>query len=70
MGISASGVLVSIVLHNFLYALGVLTKNIILLHYIFEFLHAAFFIIGLVICPIVFVISLVNSLRLPIHTRD
>lgn len=70
MGLSSSGFLASVLLHNFFYALGVLTVNISLLHYLFEFLHAGFFIIGVVVCPIVFVISTVTGAKLLIHTQD
>ena len=48
-GISAIGFPVSVVLHNFFYALGVLTENIVVLKFLFEILHAAFFLIGLIL---------------------
>lgn len=70
IGVSSSGFLISVVLHNFLYALGVLTTNIFFLHYLFEFLHAAFFIIGTILCPIGFIIGVVSSVKLLIHTQD
>jgi len=70
MGFSSSGFLTSVVLHNLLYALGILTINIVPLHYLFEFLHVAFFMIGVVACPIGFIISTVAGAKLLIHTQD
>ena len=63
-GASAAGFFVSVLLHNFLYALGVLAKDIKVLHYLFEFLHAAFFIIAIFICPIGFLIGIAGSIIL------
>lgn len=61
-GVSAVGFLASVLLHNFFYALGVLTNNIFVLHFLFEFLHGAFFIIGLFICPVGFLVGGVGSI--------
>jgi len=69
-GVSSSGFLASVVLHNFFYALGVLTINFVVLHYFFEFLHAAFFLVGIVVCPIVFIIGAVTGTRQFIRTQD
>ena len=60
-GISAAGFFVSILLHNFLYALAIVTSHIIILKYIFEFLHATFFIIAMLVCPLGFLIGVVGS---------
>jgi len=51
-GASATGFLVSLLLHNFLYGLSVITHHISTLHYLFEFLHAVFFIIAISIMKI------------------
>ena len=66
-GLGAAGFFVCVLLHNFLYALGVLTENIAVLHYLFEFLHAAFFLIGLLLCPLAFVIGVIGSI---VHSRS
>lgn len=63
-GVSAAGFFVSVLLHNFLYALAVLTVNIKILHCLFEFLHAAFFLIGLLACPLGFLIGAAGSVIL------
>lgn len=60
VGFSAAGFLVLVILHNLMYALAVLTENIVVLHYTFEFLHAAFFLIGLIGCPIGFIVGVVG----------
>jgi hypothetical protein len=51
-------------LHNVFYALGILAENIIVIKYIMEFLHAASFIIALLISPITFLIGAIASLIL------
>ena len=61
-GFSALGFPVSVILHNFFYALGVLAGNIVVLKSILEFLHAAFFLIGLIGCPIGFLIGVIGSI--------
>jgi hypothetical protein len=60
-GVSAAGFFVSIVLHNLLYALAIVASHIIVLKYIFEFLHAAFFILAILVCPLGFLIGATGS---------
>ncbi len=60
-GISAAGFFVSILLHNLLYALAIVASHIIILKYIFEFLHAVFFIIAIVVCPLGYLIGTIGS---------
>ena len=61
-GASSVGFLLSVLLHNFLYALSVLVQHVSLLHNLAEFLHATFFIIGIFIYPIVFVVGIIGSI--------
>lgn len=61
-GASAIGFPVFVILHNLFYALGVLAGNIVVLKSIMEFLHAAFFLIGLIGCPIGFLIGVIGSI--------
>ena len=68
-GISAAGFLVSVILHNFLYALAILAENIAILHYTFEFLHTAFFIVGIIGCPIGFLVGVIGFLVLHFHKK-
>jgi len=63
-GASSSGFFVSILLHNFLYGLAVITARITILHYLMEILHGLFFIVGIVVCPIGFLIGIVGSIVL------
>ena len=63
-GASAIGPLVGSVLHNVFYAFAILTEHITVLHYIFEFVHAAFFIIALLVCPAVFLVGVIGTIVL------
>ncbi len=60
-GLSAIFPLVGTLLHNFFYALAVKFTNF---EIIFEFLHAAFFILALVIAPILFLVGTIGSIIL------
>jgi hypothetical protein len=62
MGASAIGPLVGSILHNVFYAFGILSENIVVLRYLFEFLHVAFFLIALLVCPLGFIVGVVGSL--------
>ena len=61
-GISAASILPASILHNVFYAFGILAENILVLKYLFEFLHAAFFIFAIPVCPILFLVGVVGSL--------
>ncbi len=54
-GMSALGTFIAIFLHNAFYALGVLTENIIVLHYFMEAIHVFFFLVAIFVCPIGFI---------------
>ena len=68
-GVSAAGFFVGILLHNFLYALAIVASQIIILKYIFEFLHAVFFILAVIVCPLGFLIGATGSAILFIKKR-
>lgn len=63
-GVSSAGFFVSILLHNFLYGLAVITARITILHYLMEALHGLFFIVGIIVCPIGFLIGVVGTIVL------
>ncbi len=63
-GISSPGFFMSVLLHNFLYALAEITKQINLLSRLFEVLHVIFFIIAVIVCPIGFLVGIIGSLLL------
>lgn len=63
-GASALGLPVSVVLHNFFYALSVVFSAIPLLKFIMEVLHVSFFLIAIPVCPVVFLIGAIASIIL------
>ena len=64
--IGSIGVLAGSILHNLLYAMAILTQETLLLSWLFEFLHAAFFIFSLIVCPILFIVGTIGTV---IHYR-
>ncbi|MEN8252270.1 MAG: hypothetical protein ABFQ53_01685 [Patescibacteria group bacterium] len=50
-GTCGTGFMISVVLHNLLYAMSILTEDIFLLKYFFEALHVFFFLVGVFVCP-------------------
>lgn len=63
-GASAAGFFVFVILHNVFYAINFLTKDIFILNYLMQGLYVLFFFIAVPICPIVFLIGLIGSVRL------
>ncbi|MBW2991708.1 hypothetical protein KY345_00640 [Candidatus Woesearchaeota archaeon] len=63
-GISAVAPFVFSILHNVFYAFAVLSENMIVLKYIFDFLEAASFIIALMIAPLAFLAGVIGSMIL------
>jgi len=63
-GFSSAGFLVSVILHNLFYALGIVFEDIIILKYIMEALHVIFFLLGIPVSPIVFLIGAVGGVVL------
>jgi cation transport ATPase len=63
-GISSTGALTGTILHNLFYALGIMTQHFYLISQFMEFLHAAFFIISVLLSPIGFVVGTIGSLIL------
>lgn len=60
-GGSASGFLVGVLLHNFLYGLGMLVEQIVWLYFLLEVLHVGFFIMAVLVCPLGFLVGVVGS---------
>lgn len=60
-GASSAGFFVFVLMHNLFYALSVITSNIIVLKYLTEVLHIAFFIIAVFVCPTGFLVGAVGS---------
>lgn len=63
-GLSAFGFFACTILHNFFYALGILSENVPVLPYLMEILHVVFFLIGVIVCPLGFLVGLIGSLIL------
>lgn len=63
-GISSAGFLIGVILHNLLYALGIVFEHIVVLKYLMEILHVIFFFIAVPICPIGFLIGAIGSIIL------
>jgi hypothetical protein len=57
---SLVGIPVFAILHNVFYALGMLSENVPLLPVVFEGLHAAAFLVALLLCPAGVVVGLVG----------
>jgi hypothetical protein len=68
-GVSATGFFVCILLHNLLYALAIVSSQIIILKYLFEFLHAVFFIVGVIVCPLGFAIGAIGTIAILVKKR-
>ena len=68
-GASAASFLPSVILHNFFYALGVITSHIAVLSYLMEVFHVVFFLIGVVVCPLGFLVGVVGSVVVTIRKR-
>ena len=58
---SITGFFLFVILHNAFYAFAEMTKGIIILTGLFEFLHAVFFIIATLVCPAGFLLGAAGS---------
>lgn len=68
-GASSAGFFVFIILHNLFYAFAVISENITILKYILEFLHAGFFLIAVIVCPIGILIGMIGTIILYIKKK-
>ncbi len=62
IGISAASILPASILHNVFYAFAIIAENILVLKVFFEFLHAAFFLFAIPVCPILFLVGVIGTL--------
>jgi len=67
MAASAAGVFVFVLLHNGFYALATVSGDIPVLGTGLEFLHVAFFIIALIVCPLGFLTGAIGSIVLRVR---
>jgi len=63
---AAVGVFVFVLLHNGFYALAMMSSYIPVLGPVLEFLHAAFFIIAVIVCPLGFLVGAIGAIVLRI----
>jgi len=63
-GFSAAGFFIGVLLHNFLYALGTVTNQIVILGSVIEAFHIIFFIIAVFLCPLGFLVGAIGSIVL------
>jgi len=61
-GFSSAGFLLGVVLHNLLYALGMITENLVIVNKIINFFEVAFFLAATIICPVGFIVGVVGTL--------
>jgi len=66
---SSTGFVVSVVLHNMFYALGTLADDWPILGYALSGLNVAFFLIGVVACPLGFLAGIVGTIVVLIRRR-
>ena len=69
MIVSFAGFFVAALLHNLLYALGEVAKDVPVVPMVAEALHVAFFFIALLLCPVGFLIGGIGSLITWMRTR-
>ena len=69
-GVSALCPFIFSILHNFFYALAIITSHITLLNYLMEILHIASFFIALLISPIGFLVGVVGTITLKIKKKE
>lgn len=63
---AATGVFVFVLLHNGFYALAMVSSHIPVLAPVLEFLHAAFFVVAIIVCPLGFLVGTVGNIVLRI----
>jgi len=61
LGSSVIGFAVFAVLHNVFYALAEISSDIVVLKHSLEFLHVAFFLVAIFVCPAGFLIGAIGS---------
>jgi len=68
-GISAISFFIFVFLHNVFYGLGMIASNITLLKKVMEILHTIFFIIAILVCPLMFLTGVISSIIILIKIK-
>ena len=69
LGAGVIGFVLFAVLHNLFYALGIMAKDVAVLPQLLEFLHAAFFLIAIMVCPPAALIGAVGSVVVAVMNK-
>lgn len=69
-GYSAAGFFIGVLLHNFLYALAMITHGSKGLFTLFESLHVIFFLISTILCPIGLLVGMIGSIVMFIKKKQ
>lgn len=68
-GLGSTGFFVGVFLHNAFYALAIVSEKIIVLKYLFEFLHVSFFLISIIVCPLAFLVGVIGSIVIMLRKK-
>jgi len=60
-GASFGGFIVSVILHNVFYGLGIITSEFTVLSYLMGVLEVFFFLVAVFVCPIGFLVGVTGS---------
>ena len=64
VGAAATGFFTFVVLHNAFYALNVVSGHIVVLKYLTGGLHAIFFLLAVIACPVGFLVGVIGTIAL------
>jgi len=68
-GLGSTCFFIGTFLHNAFYALAIVAEKIIVLKYLFEFLNAVFFLVSVLVCPLVFIVGVIGTIILIIKIK-
>jgi len=63
-GISIAIFVISVVLHNFFYALGIITRHKPVFRFVFKALHVFFFLVSVPVAPLLFIVRILGAVIL------
>ena len=61
-GASGTGFFIFIFLHNLFYGLSSITKGVVFLSQLFNIFEIGFFLLAIIVCPIVFLVGMIGSI--------
>jgi len=69
-GLSVLGFVASVILHNLFYGLAVIAREIVVLSWLMKVFDVGFFMVGIFICPVGFLIGVIGSAVLFMRKRE